>query len=348
MIDGARIVRENSEGAYTRRQFRRTLGGLTIIAGGNLLPPLEGKEVKVQLPRRVLYYGVDEPLPEQVPLRAGPLSLVYEAGDLRYLRLGDREILRRLYVAIRDRNWGTVTSRLSNFKKEIGPDSFRISYDLENQKGDIDFFWKAVITGEKNGTITFAMIGETRATFLRNRIGFCVLHPLRECAGRPCVVEHADGKAERGTFPRYISPNQPFLDMRSIVHEVVPGLTAEVRFEGDIFEMEDQRNWTDASYKMYCTPLRLPFPVELKAGTKISQTITLNLKGPVPGTNERAAEEVITLWIRDTKPVALPQIGVGMATQAQALSLGAVQRLRALNLAHLRVDLKLADPSFEA
>ena len=41
-----------------------------------------------QLPFRVLYYGKDEPLPEQTQLRAGPLSMIFEAGDLRYIRLG--------------------------------------------------------------------------------------------------------------------------------------------------------------------------------------------------------------------------------------------------------------------
>ncbi len=35
------------------------------------------------LPKAVLYYGKDEPLPEQVRWRAGPLRLVYEAGDMR-------------------------------------------------------------------------------------------------------------------------------------------------------------------------------------------------------------------------------------------------------------------------
>ena len=56
------------------------------------------------LPKNVIRYGNAEPLPERIPLQAGPLSLVYEAGDLRYLRLHDREILRRVYVAVRDRN----------------------------------------------------------------------------------------------------------------------------------------------------------------------------------------------------------------------------------------------------
>ena len=59
-------------------------------------------------PKNVLYYGQDEPLPEQIPLRAGPLALVYEHGGLRSLRFGGHEILRRVYIAVRDHNWGTV------------------------------------------------------------------------------------------------------------------------------------------------------------------------------------------------------------------------------------------------
>ena len=39
-----------------------------------------------QLPLRVLYYGRYEPLPEGTQLRAGPLSMIFEAGDLRYIR----------------------------------------------------------------------------------------------------------------------------------------------------------------------------------------------------------------------------------------------------------------------
>ncbi len=54
------------------------------------------------LPRNVIYYGSDEPQPEQVSLRAGPLSTILEAGDLRYIRLGHTEIVRRIYVALRD------------------------------------------------------------------------------------------------------------------------------------------------------------------------------------------------------------------------------------------------------
>ena len=115
----------------------------------------------------------------------------------------------------------------------------------------------------------FSMDGTAHSTYLRNRIGFCVLHPM-SCAGKDCVVEHVDGSLTQGVFPAEIAPHQPFRDIRAITHEVTSELQAEVRMEGDTFEMEDQRNWTDASYKTYCTPLDLAFPVEIAAGTPFS------------------------------------------------------------------------------
>ena len=332
----------------TRRHFIRTLGGLPAIAAGNRLSPLWARGEQVGLPKRVLYYGVDEPLPEQVPLRAGPLSLIYEDGDLRYIRVNDREILRRVYVAIRDRNWGTVLPRLSNVKMEIARESFRISYDVENKQGEIDFFWKGTIVGDEGGNIRFSMEGVARSTFLRNRIGFCVLHPVHECAGQSCTVEQVDGKVVNGAFPFYVSPHQPFLDIRAISHPVAPGLTAEVRMEGDNFELEDQRNWTDASYKTYCTPLRLPFPVELKAGTTVSQAVTLKLRGPLPATHTESGADGVVLTVRESDAVPLPRLGLAMAGHGEPSSPRALARLRALNLSHLRVDVQLSQPDFEA
>jgi hypothetical protein len=43
----------------------------------------------------VLCYGKEPPLPERTALRAGPLSLIYEEGDLRYIPLDGRDVLRR-------------------------------------------------------------------------------------------------------------------------------------------------------------------------------------------------------------------------------------------------------------
>src|SRR5262249_27380540 len=59
--------------------------------------PAEGGRLMDRLTAQVLRTGVEAP-PPTTPLRAGPLELLYEAGDLRYVRLGDREVVRRIYV----------------------------------------------------------------------------------------------------------------------------------------------------------------------------------------------------------------------------------------------------------
>src|SRR6185295_16382542 len=52
-------------------------------------------------------------------------------------------------------------------------------------------------------------------------------------------------------------------------------------FSGDLFELEDQRNWGDASYKTYCTPLRKGFPRKVASGTEIGQSVAVRFT-PAP------------------------------------------------------------------
>ncbi len=305
------------------------------------------------LSRNVLYHGRERPPARRQRLRAGPLTLLFEkdatmGGALRYVKLGDREILRRVYVAVRDRHWGTVPSTLSDVEMDVGEDAFRVTFRVENVAGEIDFCWRGTITGDAEGIVTFTMDGRARSTFLRNRIGLCVLHPM-DLAGQSCLVEHTDGSVEEGAFPTYIAPHQPFQDMRAISHRVAPGVRAAVRLEGDVFEMEDQRNWTDASYKTYSTPLALPIPVKIEEGTRIQQSVTLRLEGvPAKGWTMVPSEERLTFAVGDAPIHPLPQIGLGMAGHGQPLTEGECERLRALHPSHLRVDLHLAHPDHAA
>lgn len=307
------------------------------------------------LPKRVLYYGKDEDLPAQTGLRAGPLSLLYERGDLRYVRLGNREIVRRIYVAVRDRNWSTVAPVFSNVVMDVESDSFQITYDVSNRQDEIDFSWKGSIRGEVDGTIMFAMDGEAHSTFWRNRIGFCILVPadLGGCAG---VVEHVDGVQENALFPQDFvadQPVKPFAELRAVCYEVQPDVRAEMCFSGDIFEMEDQRNWTDASYKIFSTPLRLPYPVKIEKGSRVSQSVQIRLQGIQPGVQEVLPtviqkEETLVLAIEHTaQGLPLPVLGLGLPGPDQP-SAGhnmlpdakSLDRLRTLRLHHLRLDVQ--------
>ena len=301
------------------------------------------------LPLNTIRWGHPAPQPERRALRAGPLTLSHEAGDLRYIRLGDREVVRRIYVAVRDRNWGTIPVAVSALQIEQAEDHFSITFQADHRQGgprqdDIDFGWRGTITGDRRGTIAFSMDGMARTAFLRNRIGFCILHPPEACAGRSCVVEQHDGTRTTDAFPYHIAPHQPFVELRAIAHEAMPGTWVELRFAGDIFEMEDQRNWTDASYKTYCTPLRLPSPAPIAAGETVAQSVTLTLAQGQRGTGNPAPAHgaTTTVTIGDTPIGPLPRLGLGVASHGQPLGEPEIARLRALHFAHLRVDLRLA------
>ena len=290
---------------------------------------------------------VDAP-PRGIELRAGPLAMLFdpETTFLRRIRIGSREILRNIYVAVRDNNWRTAPSKLSGLNLNRSEASFDLAFDVECREREVGFSWHGRIQGKQDGTVTFTMDGEALTTFLRNRIGFCVLHPIRECAGRPCSVEKVDGTREEGVFPDRISPHQPFKNIRAVSYEISAGLLAEVRVEGDIFEMEDQRNWSDASYKTYSTPLALPMPVKVVAGTRIRQSVTLSLAGIPPDdlAVEPAPSPIVRIAVTDQPPVKLPALGLGMAMDQGTPGDTETRRLRALSLAHLRVDLHPFDP----
>jgi len=295
-----------------------------------------------------------------VPLRAGPLRLVFDRGELRWIRMGEREVLRGIYAAVRETGWATVPAVLEDLEIHAEPESFRISFVARHRRGDVVMDWRAQIEGTPEGRIVYAIDGTAGSGFLRNRIGFCVLHPAAECAGQGCVVENVDGRRLTGAFPRLVAPQQPFLDVRAITHAVAPGVEVELRMDGETFETEDQRNWSDASFKTYCTPLARPFPVEVKAGTRVQQTVSLRLFGlasepvriaaaGVPGAlpQKRNSAEPVIVRIESSGVFARPAIGLAGAGLVPPPGAAEAAALRLLRLDHLRADLRLDGPGWE-
>ena len=279
---------------------------------------------------------------EPIPLRAGPVTMSFDAENvfLRYIRMGRHEILRGINAPVRNKNWATIAPKVSNLQVDDRGDSFDVTFDVLCQNSGIDFRWKGSISGNKFGQIEFAFDGEAHSTFKKNRIGFCVLHGP-SAAGQPWSIETPDGKTSRGAFPKFISPHQPAKNLRAITHDVAPGIQARIDLLGDVFEMEDQRNWTDASFKTYCTPLEIPYPVEIPKGTKISQRVKITVAGQLPESDTTSGDVVLTL----TKQTALlPRLGLQVSGEVPNLTDVQVERLKKLKLDHLRVNLSLTDP----
>lgn len=286
--------------------------------------------------QEILWYGSSDKLPQQSMLQAGPVSMLYETGVLRYIRFGERELVRSVYSALRDHNWDTVDPVLEEEKIELKEDSFKISFRASYKKGPVDFSAFYEFTGDASGTILCRMQGIAYSDFMRNRIGFCILHPVTDCKGNACRIVHTDGQAETLEFPYFISPHQPFLDIKSMEWSVAPGISAVLEFSGEIFETEDQRNWTDDSYKTYCTPLSRPFPVLVRKGDSVVQEIRFRLEGRV-STPFKGRENSIRVS-KFGEPLPFPKLGVVLPQFGTAINHMDSRILKQLALDHVRVD----------
>ncbi|MCV9966788.1 hypothetical protein OIU34_33535 [Pararhizobium sp. BT-229] len=266
-------------------------------------------------------------------LKAGKLTVQLAGGNLRAITYDGVEVLRAISYLVRDRDWGTYDPALSILAVTETGIGFTVSYNARCKgPGGTVLDITASIEGTADGKLTFKGEALSATGFETNRCGFCILHPIVGVAGTPVTVEHVDGAVENTKLPDLIDPWQPFKDMRAITHTALPGVSVECRMEGDTFEMEDQRNWSDASYKTYVRPLALPWPYQIPANGPVAQQITLTVIDSRPASDNPPAATGRTSVIRLTAGIAtgtMPAIGLLMTPEEAKASLAALQRFDA-------------------
>ena len=276
-------------------------------------------------------------------LKAGILDMLYENGNLRFISAGGNEILRMIYPAVRDRNWLTIVPEITSEQITRNTDSFRIKYSCIYKGDRISLKADYELTGKNDNSITFEFTGEITEASEKNRIGFCILHPVEGCAGEDCTITHSDGQPEKLQFPTAISAEQPFIDIKAMSW-ISKGCECNIEFTGDIFETEDQRNWTDASFKTYSTPLHLPFPVRLEKGQTLSQKVVFNVVNNTVLSPEAVKRTRISIETGTGLP--LPATGIGRSTRPEALEDSELNLIKEIGFSHYRTDIYLFDENW--
>lgn len=209
-------------------------------------------------------------------LEAHGLTAVVESGSLRRISFGGREVIRLIDTPIRDADWGTLPTE--TLRMEMKPKA-GFHHEFRTKNGSIEgcLTVSVVVSGQTTQLIADLVLTALRECVV-NRAGFVVLHPLDGVVGAPLDVVSPDGTTYQTRFPKQISAAQPVMNISALSHNV-GDVRVSLVFEGEIFEMEDQRNWTDASFKTYCRPLSLPRPYTLAEGAQVRQRITATLAG---------------------------------------------------------------------
>lgn len=258
--------------------------------------------------------------PDALPWRAHAWSVELRHDELAEIRFAGRPLLRSIRAVVRDRGWLTVPAVVTG--RELGETRLR----LQLRHAELGAEITSTLTVEATPTmLRVTWSARNRVPFDTCRTGLVALHPAN-AAGTALTVEHSDGRTEASAFPTEILPWQPATDIRALRIDA-EGLPAEIRFAGDVFEMEDQRNWSDASFKTYSRPLALPFPYPLAANETVEQSIEIRVEGVAPAPAERRAD-TITL----TEHGALPDIGLEASTAPDPVPVVTLGRFRVVEL----------------
>lgn len=299
------------------------------------------------------WYGRDEAPPESIRLKAGELELIFQEGTLRAISYAGQELVRQIYAAVRDVNWNTIPAEVSNLKIDAAGDHFHIQFDAAHRAGELAFRWQAEIEGKADGVISYALDGLAESDFRYCRIGFCLLHPIKGTAGSPYRAATPGGDVS-GILPELIEPQRMengfeaplFPSFSSLVVTRSDGIKVFTEFEGDLFEMEDQRNWTDGSFKTYCTPLSLGYPHQARAGQTFHQKVTVWTEIPENFTRTETGPGRLTFGTATGQ--RLPKIGFGMAGHGQNLNEQEIELLSRLQPDHIRAEIHFKDPAWPA
>lgn len=250
---------------------------------------------------------------EAVYLAENGWSWILEGDSISQVSWHGVVIFESVRPMVRDRDWNTIAPILYSERP----------HSDANEQGD----W---IVGEEyrfsggtaTGRLSLSVTQESlnvkyvfRAgnDVLVNRVGITATIPS-ELAGSDLEYATTRGRVGRSRLPITISPYQPILDI-SQLDLARSGVKFGISFFGDEFEMEDQRNWCDSSFKIYSRPLSLPFPYVIRGGDEVVQELRLSARddeNPV----ENPVGGVGADWklSEEGRPFAIPRISVGATT----------------------------------
>lgn len=274
----------------------------------------------------------------------GDFQLEFDAGDLFRIYWREIEVIQRIYVAVRDESWNTIPGRMKNLKIVSDERALKFTFEMEHRYQEIDFAWTGIYEFNSDDTFRLSMSGKITQLFKYCKIGFNVHHGLATHRNRSFSIGTQDQRHE-GHFGSELVPQlvkEGFLTAMTPVYDDLSiqfdDFIGHFTFAGDLFEMQDHRNWGDDNWKSYGTPLAKGFPFEAAIGEVISQEITF----AVEQSSESSGRNSKDLTVQ--AECELPELGVCVR---KPIATEELNKLQDLYLDHLRVDINFSSPNWD-
>lgn len=299
-------------------------------------------------------YGTAQPVAPRRRLTAGAWSCDWSEGQLHNVCWNGVEVVRGISFLLRDEDWGTVPAELKSLQVDEHSTAFQVRFQLMMSTKEGRLTCEGTVQANADGQLMFEVIAQADRQMITNRCGFVVLHPA-SAAGSALEVEHTDGRCSQTVFPAQISPSQPVFDIRELRYAPVPETSVAIRLDAQLphdpagkFEMEDQRNWSDASFKTYVASLLDAWPYTLPAGQPLSQRVTVRATGQGPRDDHHAFDESAQLSLGQPSQACFPALGIGVPMGLDKARQVEIHALRLLPVDWWIAEMDLRECSAEA
>jgi hypothetical protein len=250
---------------------------------------------------------------------------------IRNITYQGAQIIDLLYTAIRPWDWSTLNSDEHSEDVKISGDNCIVTI-TDTFKGSMQ--GQTVLTLRPNGkfTVDYKLTGLDH--FEINRWGVCFCLHTGDWMGATVKASGSEYKLASEISPQRVIDGitQGLFPASNDMHFVaVDKRSLKVISTGKILEAEDQRNWTDNTYKIYSGSLAEPRPFVIEKGITWEQGVEFEVSAPA-GT----AEDGTRIIAKDIP--SLPRIGLQFNGEALLPSDDLEKALFILDIDHIRVN----------
>ena len=269
--------------------------------------------------------------PDTTRVEHGDFTFDLARAAVRNVRYKNVQIIDLLYTAIRPWDWSTLDPDQHSEDVKVTGDICVITIK-DSFAGALDAQTEITISKDNKFTVAYELRG--LAEYSVNRWGICFCLNSADWMGST-----VKSQGNEYQLPAAISPQRVvdgvtqglFPAANEMLFAATDQRSIKVVSTGKVLEAEDQRNWTDNTYKIYSGSLSEPRPFVTSAGSLWQQSVTFEISPPnkqVPDGSKIVVNEIDSL----------PSIGLQFNTDS-LLPLDALNNaLFLLDIDHIRIN----------
>jgi hypothetical protein len=269
--------------------------------------------------------------PDTTRVEHGDFTFDLARAAVRNVRYKNVQIIDLLYTAIRPWDWSTLDADEHSEDVKVTGDTCVITIkDLF--AGALDARTEITISTDNKFTVTYELRG--LAEYSVNRWGICFCLNSADWMGSSVQTQGNEYKLPAAISPQRVvdGVTQGLFPAANQMHFIAPdNRSIKVNSTGKVLEAEDQRNWTDNTYKIYSGSLSEPRPYVASAGSAWSQSVTFEIDPP-----SKQVADGSKIVVKEIE--SLPSIGLQFNTDSLLPTDALNTALFFLDIDHIRVN----------